>query len=230
MRRTGPGMLGLVATIVAASCDARADGGSPITLERSAAAEALFRDGRGLAEAGDDARACPFFAESFRLDPALGTLLNLATCEENTGKLASAWEHYGELLDRSADDDPRHAIALQRKAVLVRQLPWLTITLARAPAGTRVVHDGMELSTPSLGMPLPVDPGAHEVVVLAPGHVVRTYDIHVGRGERAALTVEPGAPTAAPSHTAGYVVLGSGMAAIAVGAALGVSALESKAS
>ena len=57
-----------------------------------AAAEALFEAGRQAATRGDWTTACPKFAESQRLDPAPGTLLNLADCEEHLGHLASAWD------------------------------------------------------------------------------------------------------------------------------------------
>src|SRR5687768_2981870 len=48
----------------------------------AAAAEALFRQGRQAADAGDHAKACEKFKESNRLDPALGTVFNIADCEE----------------------------------------------------------------------------------------------------------------------------------------------------
>jgi hypothetical protein len=47
-----------------------------------AAAEVLFRRGREAMEAKRYADALPSFAESQRLDPGAGTLMNLATCEE----------------------------------------------------------------------------------------------------------------------------------------------------
>src|SRR5687768_5789067 len=62
-----------------------------------AAAEALYRAGRDAAKKGDWEKACAQFAESQRLDPAPGTLLNLADCEERRGLIASAWTHYTEV-------------------------------------------------------------------------------------------------------------------------------------
>ena len=67
---------------------ARADDGA------RAAAQAAFEEGRRLADAGDYAGAAERFEQSERLDPALGTVLNLANCYEHARRLASAWRAF----------------------------------------------------------------------------------------------------------------------------------------
>src|SRR5688572_24536755 len=63
-----------------------------------AAAEQIFEQARAAFDRGDYATACPLFEASQKLDPALGTLLNMATCYEKAGQLASAWGRYREVL------------------------------------------------------------------------------------------------------------------------------------
>src|SRR3954469_777029 len=65
----------------------------------SALAEQLFNQGRDLAKANQWADACPKFEASLHYDPVLGTKLNLATCYEHIGKLASAWGLYRESIE-----------------------------------------------------------------------------------------------------------------------------------
>ena len=64
-------------------------------------ASRLFAEGRELAKRGDHAAACQAFIESYALEPAVGTLLNLARCDEELGAPARAWVKYREVIQRS---------------------------------------------------------------------------------------------------------------------------------
>src|SRR4051812_22569154 len=57
-------------------------------------AETLFEEGRVLMQEGVLQQACAKFAESQRVAPACGTLLNLGVCHEKLGQTASAWTNY----------------------------------------------------------------------------------------------------------------------------------------
>src|SRR5579871_2746595 len=104
MRHVAPSLYAtaLVASLAALSATpARADERDPT------AAESLFRSARAAVDRGDYATACPQFAESQRLDPAPGTLMNLADCEEHLGRVASAWEHFVQAREQLKTGDDR---------------------------------------------------------------------------------------------------------------------------
>lgn len=168
-----------------------------------AAAEALFRAGREAADRHDYAAARAKFLESQRLDPAPGTLLNIADCEEHLGLVASAWEHLVAAADQLPRGDDRVPFTRARIASVERRLPRLTLTLSPlAPAGTRVLRDGVEVRAAALGVPVPVDPGEHEIVVLAPGRARSSSHVAVREAETKEVALEPGDETALPWPTA----------------------------
>ena len=104
-----------------------------------AAAEQLFEQARALFDQGNFAEACPRFDASYKLDPALGTLLNMATCYEMLGHIASAWGHYREVIAHAqkVGDLARIDIAKARIAALQPRLPKLTIKPPKYPIGDR---------------------------------------------------------------------------------------------
>jgi hypothetical protein len=158
-----------------------------------AAGEALFQEGRRLMKAGDFAGACPKLEESLRLDPALGTLVNLASCEEERGRTATAWEHWRAAADQLPSGDKRRVTAVARATALEKVLPRLTVTLAaEVSTEAEVKRDGVRLGRASLGLPLPVDPGRHVVTVVAPGREPREFEATLRARENQTLTLEPG--------------------------------------
>jgi hypothetical protein len=209
-----------------------------------AAAEALFREGRAALSRGEHARACEKFRESYRLEAAQGTALNLADCEEKLGQLASAWQRFRGVAEELPAGDDRKTIAEQRARALEPRVPRLSISLANgAPAETRVTRDGVELGQASLGASLPVNPGEHVVVVSAPGHAEKRIVLRIAEGRSESAAVAPGEPIptapAQPSRTENAepdrgkrtvgIVLGSaGLLAVGFGAYFGVRALTIK--
>src|SRR4051812_48166576 len=57
-------------------------------------AESLFQEARTLMERGQFKDACPRLEASHRLEPKSGTMTMLASCNEQIGKLATAWAGY----------------------------------------------------------------------------------------------------------------------------------------
>ena len=166
----------LVTSFVASS--ALADAPDP------AGAEALYRSGKELAKHGDYAAACPKFAESQRHDPAPGTLLNLADCEEHVGQLARAWDHFVEAESSLPRGDSRIAFAHERAAKLEKRVPRMVVRLVPgAPANTLTTRDAQELGPAALGVPLPVDPGEHVIATHAPGRYDARITVRIAEGE-----------------------------------------------
>jgi hypothetical protein len=120
----------LIATLVVSQ--AHAQGGNTV------AAEALFEDGRTLFEAGQYTEGCPKLAESYRLDPATGTLLALALCREGEGKLATAWAKFKDAEGRAKQEgrEDRATIASERAAALRPRLSSLAVDVPPDMAST----------------------------------------------------------------------------------------------
>jgi hypothetical protein len=199
-------------------------------------AEALFISGREAMARGDLALACPRLAESQRLDPAVGTLLNLADCEERSGKLASALAHFQEAHDELPPADYRVPFSTDRIQKLTPRVPRLVLKVSGAAgasaAGMTLVRDGTTLGPASLDVPLPVDPGAHVATLHLPGHSDTKADVSLREGETKTLELAPGALVSVPPrsparHDAqkkwGLGIGAAGLGGLLVGGVFGVT-------
>ncbi len=240
LRSTVAGVLGalLVASASAASAQTR----------DPAQADLLFQRAKEATKRGDHASACRDFAESQRLDPAAGTLLNLGDCEEKTGQLASAWRDFSDALARLPATDARVPYAKERVKSLGPRVPQLTVILTKgAPAGTKVSLDGQEMPASSLGEPHSMDPGDYALLARSPSGAEQQVKVRIREGEVRSVTldfasssaIEPQSiptpppdtgPLSAASASRGakpvaWVVGGIGVVGIAVGATTGLLAL-----
>ena len=176
--------LALVACLALGAGTARAD--------TNTSAQALFEEGRRLMAAGQYGEACPKFAESQRIDPGAGTLLNLALCYEKNEQLASAWATYNEAA-ADADRSGRPEWVKRGKemaAALAPTLSTLTVVVAKSSRidGLEVTRDGQPISAAEWGVKVPIDGGEHTIEAHAPGH--ETWTTHVSAPPKSgALTV-----------------------------------------
>ena len=191
--------------------------------------------------------ACARFRDSDKLDPAVGTRFNLADCEEKRGRVATAWSLFRGVLADLAEDDDRRPIAQARVRALEPRLPYLTMRRDQeTPPGVRVRIDGVELGEGSFGVPLPMDPGAHDLALsLGEGGDGQRSTFTLREGERRDMPIrlsearEPEPTAKASADTASgladssqrkwaYVTGGVGAAGIAFGAVTGIITLSKK--
>jgi len=204
-------------------------------------AEWHFREGRKAMDAGNLVEACASFAESHRLEPAAGTLLNLAECHERRGLLASAAATYKEAavaaaLRRRTDWEQ---LALARFEALRPRVPILTIRTpspSRVP-GLAVTLDGRAITVSDRDTRELIDPGHHTIAASAPGRTPWTYGVDIAKGASTVVDVpalrEVRAEHPAPAtheeggwmRPVGFAAGGVGIAALAFGAVAGFVAI-----
>ena len=230
---------------------ARADQAS----ESQAAATALFNEGKRLASDGSFAAACPKFSASYKLDPRVGTLLNLADCYEKNHQLASAWARFVEVrsLAARANQAEREQYAKEHVDALEPQLSKLTISVAHPSPGLVLQRDGELVDPATYGVAMPVDAGPHHIEVSAKGKRAIARDVTIeSNADRKTIDIPAleDAPVAesslendSPSTsqvdarsekqrssriTIAIVAAGAGVAAAGVGTYFGVAALGKK--
>ncbi len=220
--------------------------------EGSPAAEQFFLDGRAAMKRGEFEKARAMFAESQRLDPAPGTLVNLAVAEEKVGKLSLAWEHARAAMEGLPEGDDRKVVAKTLRDALEPRLARLTLRADKTlPEGTKITVDDVELSVASLGVALPEDPGDHRVVIKSPGRKDLAVAVKLAEGGKEAYTVQLGeistekvtgrpeggsagtgdggaTSETSPLRTVGFIAGGAGIAGIAIGSVFGVLTIGKK--
>lgn len=215
--------------------------------DESTAGDALFEEGKTLLEAKDYAAACPKLAESHRLAPKGRTALALAICREGEGKTASAFAAYQEALFYAKRDKrkDREDVAAAKLIELEPLLPKLRVVVgaeARAQ-GVLVAIDRDPLKATQEGVPMPIDPGSHEISVSASGYVThvetivatpsKLVELDVGplvAEKKSALPPPPPPPPTTTSggtaRTLGWVVGAVGLASTLVGGYFGLRAMS----
>lgn len=163
-------------------------------LRDPAAAEALYLSARKLVGEGKWAEGCEKFRASFELNAAASTLINIAQCSEHEGKLTQALMEYRRALQVNQDTlgaERKRKLAQVAKdgvASLEPRLARVQVVLANRPAGIEIKRDGLSLPIATIGETIPLDPGEHVFVVMAPGYRNEERKLVLKEGE--AQTIE----------------------------------------
>ena len=213
------------------------------TSDQRALAEMLFFTARGLMEAGRVPQACQKFGESYRLDAAAGTLLNLAVCHEKEGKLASAWGEFRQAIAEAKRANRQERVELATEAVkrIEPDLPFVTITVAKEARvqGLEIQRNGTALEEAAWDTELPIDPGTNEITATAPLYKPEKKTITIEKRQHMTVTIDPlelapvihaPPPFWTSQRVLGTVLMVVGVAGIGVGTGFGVAALNNKSS
>lgn len=237
-------LLGVAALIL---LSARTAGAEVSATERALARE-LFVQGRKLLAEKKFAEACPKLAESQRIDPAPGTLLNLAVCHEEEGKTATAWSEFNDALTLARRDGRGDRVRLA-ETHLKKLEPRLSRLALEVPAAARVpglvvALDGTSLGEALWGSEVPIDPGHHVIEASAPGRKAWRAEVTLGAdADRKSLQVpellllpKPVKPRPKPrpkpadtgktQRLIGYGVGGVGVVALGIGGYFGLRAFS----
>lgn len=249
-RSLAPCLLALSVLGVASTLRAQDEETGPSDADR-AAAQVLFDEGRALMGEGSYEQACKKFAESMRLDKAIGTQLNLGLCYEKAGRYASAWINFEEARARAAKEgqENRVAVAKEYADALADRLSKIRYVVEDPPEGLVIERDDAEIGEAQWGTDLPIDGGTHTIVARAPGKKPWKHEIQVEReNDRVEVVIPiledapepPPAPTPTPvvggtaspttdatPYIVGGVVAGSlGVIGVGLGATFGVLAMN----
>lgn len=184
-------------------------------VERAAARNAAS-SGRAAYEAGDYEQAIESLSQAERLVHAPTHLLYLARAQAKLGKLVAARENYLKIARETLGPNaPKafvdaQAAAQQERPALDARLPWITVAVHGAGAGSaRVRMDGTELPSAMIGMRMPVDPGRHVFQASAAGADGASIDVTLAEGAVQTVTLSL-VPTTGAAHTGVPAALAAG--------------------
>ena len=193
-------------------------------------ADRLFALALSLRESNLE-QSCKYFDESLEKNPnAIGTLMNVALCDEKLGKIASAHRRFSEARDRAKEGNLPEYIAEAESHIktLEADLPHVTIKfLVPPPDGTRVLI-GETVIPPSQYGNAAVDPGELVIVVSAPGRLAYETRMIIAKKESKPIEVpelKKGVTVKGSSRKSiGIIVTAAGGAAIVTSQILGLYA------
>lgn len=154
-------------------------------------AEAPFREGLELHNAGKDEAALAKFEEAYRWNATGNILFNVARMEQLLGRYARALEHYRRCLEDPKLSEVNRGAATGHIESLKARVGELTFEV---PSGAAAAVDGVDVD---LSKSVVVDPGRH-VVKVTRGEESKTVDVNTPPGVATSIRVAFDPPAAPP--------------------------------
>ncbi|MGE0784292.1 MAG: tetratricopeptide repeat protein [Sandaracinaceae bacterium] len=186
--------------VVAVLASAPATTSAQSSAADAAAARDLFGQGVRLSEEGDWEGAADRFRRSLALRESPVVAFNLGMALSHLGRLVEAIEHFR--MCRNVGNAELEAAAEEQITQLEPQVGRLTIEVRGPTAGVRFALDGRPISSASLGVAIPADPGTRTLIAERDGEAVAEASADVTSGALSTLRIEvPPAPLPDPEIT-----------------------------
>ena len=197
-------------------------------------AAALYDEGVVAFRKSKWAEARASFLAAWALKQHWQIAANLADCELQLGRFREAAEHATYYAKNAPADRGERAVKLLADA----STKIATLAIDAQPEGAEILVDGQPIGRAPLGGPVFLEPGERTITARVPGRpdVVRKLALIAGRADKVQLQVDeakvpvvalpppPPPPPPPRSVVPGVVIAGVGVAALATGIGLLVSA------
>jgi hypothetical protein len=166
-----------------------------------ATARRLFTEAAELRSAGNWSEAASKLKDAIAIKETAGLRFHLAHCEEKLGHLVLAERDYDradELIRAGAKAPDVETLLATARADLRERVPSLLVKIPPDVPDVSVSVDGSSVEAATLGAPLPLDPGSHEVAAHAEGRTPFRLEVQLTEGED--RVVDVALPSLAPTR------------------------------
>lgn len=155
----------------------------------SVAARALFQEGVELSDAGSWAAAIDRFRRALALRDSAVIAYNLGVALAHEGHPVEAAERFRRVVRDEEADDALRAEARAALEAAEATIAWVVTTWDGDAESATLRVDGAERPIALFGTGMPVDPGAHEVMLVRDGNEIAIGSFTIAAGERTTLAL-----------------------------------------
>jgi hypothetical protein len=154
-----------------------------------ALARSLFTEGVELAQQGRHGDAAERFRRAYTLVDAPTVAHNLAMSLSHLGKLVEASELLRVVLRHGDADEGLRELARDTLREVEPRIARLTVQVEGEFGEAQIRLDSEPLVAAALGVPVPVDPGTHQVTAVRGGETVATESVTLGEGQSQSVSI-----------------------------------------